>query len=58
MKCAFDKIKHTDNIEMCIRQNKAQIILKCALDKIKHTLDKIKHTDNIEMCIRQNKAHR
>ena len=51
MKCALDKIKHTDNIEMCIRQNKAQIILKCALDKIKHT-------DNIEMCIRQNKAHR
>ena len=50
MKCALDKIKHTDNIEMC-RQNKAQIILKCALDKIKHT-------DNIEMCIRQNKAHR
>ena len=47
MKCALDKIKHTDNIEMCIRQ----IILKCALDKIKHT-------DNIEMCIRQNKAHR
>ena len=42
MKCALDKIKHTDNIEMCIRQNK----------------DKIKHTDNIEMCIRQNKAHR
>ena len=26
MKCALDKIKHTDNIEMCI-----------ALDKIKHT---------------------
>ena len=52
MKCALDKIKHTDNIEMCIRQNKAHmIILKCALDKIKHT-------DNIEMCIRQNKAHR
>ena len=43
MKCALDKIKHTDNIEMCIRQNKAH---------------KIKHTDNIEMCIRQNKAHR
>ena len=51
MKCALDKIKHTDNIEMCITQNKAHIILKCALDKIKHT-------DNIEMCIRQNKAHR
>ena len=52
MKCALDKIKHTDNIEMCIRQNiSTQIILKCALDKIKHT-------DNIEMCIRQNKAHR
>ena len=49
MKCALDKIKHTDNIEICIRQT--QIILKCALDKIKHT-------DNIEMCIRQNKAHR
>ena len=48
MKCALDKIKHTDNIEMCIS---TQIILKCALDKIKHT-------DNIEMCIRQNKAHR
>ena len=42
MKCALEKIKHTDNIEMC-----TQIIL-----------DKIKHTDNIEMCIRQNKAHR
>ena len=51
MKCALDKIKHTDNIEMCIRQNKAHRILKCALHKIKHT-------DNIEMCIRQNKAHR
>ena len=51
MKCALDKIKHTDNIEMCIRQKSTQIILKCALDKIKHT-------DNIEMCIRQNKAHR
>ena len=23
LKCALDKIKHTDNIEMCIRQNKA-----------------------------------
>ena len=45
MKCALNKIKHTDNIEMCIRQN------KCALEKIKHA-------DNIEMCIRQNKAHR
>ena len=42
MKCALDKIKHTDNIEMCIRQNKANKL----------------HTDNIEMCIRQNKAHR
>ena len=55
MKCALDKIKHTDNIEMCIRQKSkaldTHIILKCALDKIKHT-------DNIEMCIRQNKAHR
>ena len=44
MKCALDKIKHTDNIEMCIRQNKAQ--------------NKAHKAHNIEMCIRQNKAHR
>ena len=52
MKCALDKIKHTDNIEMCIK----------ATDNIEMCIiqnkDKIKHTDNIEMCIRQNKAHR
>ena len=58
MKCALDKIKHTDNIEMCIRQKSTQIIAHKIKIILKCALDKIKHTDNIEMCIRQNKAHR